>query len=257
MSFYFSFVEKDEEEEIGRAENISIYLTCHASNYCPDFCFQKIKVEEMDLELEQYHKSNAALDLMIGELKLKIDGIQRETDSSDAALRASQAYLVRFRGDLKVCAQSLGQYKPLKAAVRHLFAKYVQEEGNHSSAQKDGDELELDPQMEYNREREHLEKNVEALKHKISKDMELLLADHSRLTREGVNLTEEMNLLRREAKLLRRQQKSMDLENASIGKSFASTNDTESTEAQRELEMQEGQLVALESRARELQALLR
>lgn len=229
-------------------------------NFCSCLILEFMKVEEMDLELEQYHKSNAALDLMIGELKLKIDGIQREADSSDAALRASQAYLVRFRGDLKVCAQSLGQYKPLKAAVRHLFAKYVQEEGNQSSAQKDvggGGELELDPQMEYNREREHLEKNVEALKHKISKDMELLLADHSRLTREGVNLTEEMNLLRREAKLLRRQQKSMDLENASIGKSFASTNDAESTEAQRELEMQEGQLVALESRARELQALLR
>jgi len=226
--------------------------------FCSGLILEFTKVEEMDLELEQYHKSNAALDLMIGELKLKIDGIQREADSSDAALRASQAYLVRFRGDLKVCAQSLGQYKPLKAAVRHLFAKYVQEEGNQSSAQKDGGgELELDPQMEYNRERDYLEKNVEALKHKISKDMELLLADHSRLTREGVNLTEEMNLLRREAKLLRRQQKSMDLENASIGKSFASTNDAESTEAQRELEMQEGQLVALESRARELQALLR
>ena len=32
---------------------------------------------EMEFELEQYHKSNAALDLMIGEL-LKIEGMERE-----------------------------------------------------------------------------------------------------------------------------------------------------------------------------------
>ena len=32
----------------------------------------------MELELLQYHKSNAALDLMIGEMRLKRDGVARE-----------------------------------------------------------------------------------------------------------------------------------------------------------------------------------
>ena len=33
------------------------------------------QIEEMDLELEQYHRSNSSLNMMIKELKLKIDGI--------------------------------------------------------------------------------------------------------------------------------------------------------------------------------------
>ena len=32
----------------------------------------------MNLELEQYHKSNLALNLMIEELKLKLEGLRRE-----------------------------------------------------------------------------------------------------------------------------------------------------------------------------------
>ena len=32
------------------------------------------QIEEMDLELEQYHRSNSSLNMMIKELKLKIDG---------------------------------------------------------------------------------------------------------------------------------------------------------------------------------------
>ena len=36
----------------------------------------KEQIKEMDRELEQYHKSNAALDLMIGELRQKLDGMQ-------------------------------------------------------------------------------------------------------------------------------------------------------------------------------------
>lgn len=36
------------------------------------------QIEEMDLELEQYHKSNRALNLMIAELKLKLDGLNKE-----------------------------------------------------------------------------------------------------------------------------------------------------------------------------------
>ena len=36
------------------------------------------QIEEMDLELEQYHKPNRALNLMIAELKLKLDGLNKE-----------------------------------------------------------------------------------------------------------------------------------------------------------------------------------
>ena len=38
------------------------------------------QMKEMEVELLQYHKSNAALDLMIGELRLKRDGLQLDHD---------------------------------------------------------------------------------------------------------------------------------------------------------------------------------
>jgi len=230
----------------------------------------------MDLELEQYHKSNSALDLMIGELRLKIDGMEREMDRQKGALHTAQGYLGKFRRELDaacsphICGDETQNpsrsYKALKHGLRGIFAKFVQEQRVNESSELAA----MDPQMEYNREREHLERNVEALKKKIAKDIGTFMGDHARLTREGVNLTEEMNLLRREAKLLRRQHKSMDIETQSILRGGQSTesdgyiptrkNPTSmhisSDETQRELEIQEGQLMALENRARELKVLL-
>ena len=43
-------------------------------------------------ELEQYHKSNAALDLMIGELRLKMDGMQREINEQRESLGQVATY---------------------------------------------------------------------------------------------------------------------------------------------------------------------
>jgi cilia- and flagella-associated protein 57 len=199
-------------------------------------------VEEMDVELSSYHKSNAALELMIGELRLKIDGMQREIDNQHGALANVQNYLAVFRRDLMGCHSP--EYKQLKSNIRSIFAKYVQQQGNVG-----GNSGGVDPQQEYNREREHLERNVEALKKKMSKDMDMLMGDHARLTREGVNLTEEMNLLRREAKILKRQQKSMDMEAEGIASSGGQRllpppppQHSVASEAQKELEMQESQV---------------
>lgn len=207
----------------------------------------------MDVELSSYHKSNAALELMIGELRLKIDGMQREIDSQHGTLGNVQNYLAVFRRDLMNC-DSQAEYKQLKSNIRSIFAKYVQQQGGTMNGTNGG----VDPQQEYNREREHLERNVEALKKKMTKDMDMLMGDHARLTREGVNLTEEMNLLRREAKILRRQQKSMDMEADEIANGEQRASRTAigtsslpppppqfsaSTAAQKELEMQETQVI--------------
>ena len=53
------------------------------------------QVEEMDMELEQYHKSNSALDLMIGELRLKMDGMQKEINLQKDIIAEGAAYVAR------------------------------------------------------------------------------------------------------------------------------------------------------------------
>jgi chromosome segregation ATPase len=137
------------------------------------------QIKEMDRELVQYKKSNAALGLMIGELKLKRGGMQRESDSQKGVIGANAAIIKRMRVDLhEAHAHSSGaeyDHKRLKKHVNALYKQYVQEKtfggkgkaqgggGAGAAGQKGGDS---DMQKEYNRQREYLEKSVESLKQK-------------------------------------------------------------------------------------------
>ena len=53
-------------------------------------------------------------------------------------------------------------------------------------------------QSDYNRQREYLEKSVESLKRKFTKDMVSHRNDNMRLMRDSGVLTKEINALRRE-----------------------------------------------------------
>jgi hypothetical protein len=156
----------------------------------------RMQIEEMDHELEQYHKSNAALDLMIGELRLKMDGMQAEIEGQKVTLESGASMISRFRTDLRECVQYLNDHKALKRAVTALYTKHVQDEG----AAEPGSEA--DPQREYNRQREYLEKSVESLKRKLAKDMAMHSTENARLMRENSSLTGEINLMRRELKFM-------------------------------------------------------
>merc|ERR1711871_1676701 len=235
------------------------------------------QAEEMDLELEQYHKSNSALDLMIGELRLKMDGMQKEINVQKHTIAGTSQYIARFRRDLQGCSTQLDDYKKLKPGVRLLYKQYVQEEGAGGvSAGRTvagaGSGGELDLQQEYNRQREHLERNVEALKRNIGKDLDMFMKDHARLKRESVGLTEEMNQLRREAKLLKRKKKAVDLEAAQLpsgnatditptrplkgrsqpGGRASGRSDSSKLDTQRELGIQQNQISGLEARVKSL-----
>eukprot|EP00951_Prasinocladus_malaysianus_P048765 scaffold662198_cov50-Prasinocladus_malaysianus.AAC.1 len=64
-------------------------------------------------------------------------------------------------------------------------------------------DMEEDIQWEYNRQREYLEKTVDNLKRKLSKDMDLHRTDNMRIMQENVALIKEINELRREIKALK------------------------------------------------------
>jgi len=171
------------------------------------------QIEEMDLELEQYHKSNSALDLMIGELRLKMDGMQKEIGSQERVIAENNAYIDRYRRDLHQALQNFTNHNKLKKDVVALYKQYVQEDVLATASFLEGD-----AQREYNRQREHLERNVAALKRNIAKDFVMHEKDTARLRRENITLTKEINSLRREAKLTNLQMKNLEreLETANI-----------------------------------------
>ena len=164
----------------------------------------RAQIEEMDLELEQYHKSNAALDLMIGELRLKMDGMQRELNAQRGVLKGSRKRMADFCADLQALRAHLGSHRQLKPAVVALFHRHILEDsaGDRGSAVRNGPRgcQGADLQAQYNHQREHLERNVDALKRNIVKDLDMQSRDRARLMRESAQLTEELNRLRREAK---------------------------------------------------------
>eukprot|EP00753_Platysulcus_tardus_P007912 PLAT15528.5.p1 GENE.PLAT15528.5~~PLAT15528.5.p1 ORF type:complete len:1278 (+),score=785.91 PLAT15528.5:80-3913(+) len=177
------------------------------------------QIKEMRVELSRYHKSNALLDLMISELRLKQEGMEKEIAGQQLRLQELQRYSRRFRNELAT-AHRHRDYKALKTAIVALYKTYVQEQGLRdptapaaaaaaaagAAAGRRGEEDDSagagiskgDPQREYNRQREYLEKSVESLKRKLAKDMQLHRNDRMRLMRENVALTKEINELRRE-----------------------------------------------------------
>lgn len=93
------------------------------------------QMKEMELELLQYHKSNAALDLMIGELKLKRDGMQREVDKLQGLIDAKDEELTKISRDVAAVYSTMRDAKMLRAAVVRLYRKYIHgDTGNLASA---------------------------------------------------------------------------------------------------------------------------
>mmetsp|Transcript_8641 Transcript_8641/g.35548 ORF Transcript_8641/g.35548 Transcript_8641/m.35548 type:complete len:1034 (+) Transcript_8641:3-3104(+) len=158
------------------------------------------QVEEMDLELGQYHKSNVALDLMIGELRLRLNGMNLELHNAKARLSVIQ---VRCRQLLRAvdhpALRALG-HKELKRHVRTLVHIMKNE---HCEAPETADSS---FEVNYRKQREHLERCITALRRKISRDMQLHINDHARLVEESTVLVHEVCCLRRENHRLRLKQ---------------------------------------------------
>eukprot|EP00959_Pyramimonas_sp_CCMP1952_P111179 2325754-Pyramimonas_sp.AAC.1 len=67
----------------------------------------KEQIKEMDHELERYHKNNASLDLTISDLKLKLDGIQKESLLQRKANQDLQSVIRQFHHNLHETAQHI------------------------------------------------------------------------------------------------------------------------------------------------------
>lgn len=189
----------------------------------------------MDGELQRYHKANAALDLTIGEQRLRSEGLQTEVLRQRAELGACHRSAARFCHDLhdvvqsiqvmlhcatssprtlsgdmpgrcaqrRVCGNGNGRGcsgaqdpKALKDKVKAMY-------GAHIAAPAEPSELDEGVQQEHRRQRDYLEKTVRGLKSKLDKDLQLHRTDTLRIMQENVALLKEINELRREIKQLR------------------------------------------------------
>uniref|UniRef100_G1L4N9 Cilia and flagella associated protein 57 n=1 Tax=Ailuropoda melanoleuca TaxID=9646 RepID=G1L4N9_AILME len=156
--------------------------------------------DKMEAELERFHKQNVQLELNITELWQKLRATSQEMHRERQKDRNLEALVKRFKTDLHNCVAYIQEPRLLKEKVRALFEKYVQRADLVEIAG-----LNSDLQQEDARQREHLERNLAALKKKVVRERGLHRTDHVRIMQENVSLIKEINELRRELKFTRSQ----------------------------------------------------
>jgi DNA repair exonuclease SbcCD ATPase subunit len=157
------------------------------------------QIQEMEQELERFHKKNQSLELKNKELLQKLKATDKELKSERQRVQDTEAILKRFRTDIHHTAGLIQEPKQLKESVISLYKKHVGEDTPESAA------VDQDIQQEYSRQREHLERSVASLRKKLLKDTEIHRADNVRIMQENVTLIREINDLRRELKIARTQ----------------------------------------------------
>ena len=165
----------------------------------------KEQIKDMDQELERYHKNNSALELTISDLKLKLEGMQREILSQRSKLGDADSKARGIKTELHECIQHVQDPKALKDAVKKMYQRHAADDTIASK------KLEEEIAAEYSRQREYLEKSVESLKRKLNKNMELHRSDNMRMMSENVALIKEINELRREIKGMKMAQRAKEL----------------------------------------------
>ncbi|ELK31134.1 WD repeat-containing protein 65 [Myotis davidii] len=136
----------------------------------------KEQIQEMESELERFFKQNTQLELNITELWQKLRATDQEMRRERQKERDLEALVKRFKTDLHNCVAYIQEARSLKEKVRGLFEKYVQRADMVEIAG-----LNTDLQLEYSRQREHLERNLATLKKKVVKESELHRTDYVRI----------------------------------------------------------------------------
>ncbi|PRP75547.1 WD repeat-containing protein 65 [Planoprotostelium fungivorum] len=164
----------------------------------------KDQIKEMDAELERYHKNSGSLDLTIRDLRLKNEAILKETAAQKKRAVAAESECKRIRSDLHDTMSLIQEPNALKERMKELYRTHVDIQIQEAVIQSD-------IQLEYNRQREYLEKSVTSLKKQLNKESEKHKADSNKIMQENIALINEINALRRELKSLKQSSKDKEL----------------------------------------------
>lgn len=175
----------------------------------------KTQISEMDLELIQYNKSNLALNLMIEELKLKLDGVKKELTNQNERVIISERIMEKFKRDLQDLWAVRNDPTLFKANMIKMYRIYVQEDISPSTMgssnnNKNSTTTIDDPQIAYNRDREQLERSLDSLRRSLKTESIAHKRDSAKMMRESVMLVKELNSLRKTSRIMQLQKKAID-----------------------------------------------
>lgn len=199
----------------------------------------KEKVMKMDGQLEAYHKENGQLQQEVKDLKVILQKKQNNIRRQRTKYRKATGQLDALANDLHQLVQVIQDPDKLKEGTKALYH-------NHVTERIQAAEVDPDVSKEYKRQRQYLERSVDVLKKKLTRDMKARKNDNMRVMQENVALIKEINKMRREIKLMHQVQRQKELNN---NKSFASNWSMEQgwdeQEAFKILQMQREQIDSL------------
>jgi cilia- and flagella-associated protein 57 len=145
----------------------------------------------MDSELERYHKSNAAMDVLIGDLRSKLDGMQSVASNVRSLVHQANAAVRVFKADLEATVQHVQDPEKLKEAVALLLDKH-----GASGPKAHDKDLEANVVAEYEKQRNFLEKTLATLTNKFANDVGAARAANAEVMRNNMGLIRDITAAR-------------------------------------------------------------
>jgi len=160
-----------------------------------------VTYDRMQQEMQRYTKNDEQLQLETDELRLKIEAKKKEIESRTTELEEVKQMTRQFKLEVHQVYQLLlgDETKEIKKrkgfapALADLYRKYV---GDESTSMKKNTVTDI--QIERNRERDALERNITAVARRINRGDEEHTRQHSRMMEENVTLMTQISELNRQ-----------------------------------------------------------
>ena len=133
----------------------------------------------MRSEQKQFDRVNQNLVLIVDELRMRQEGLTRETSKLERKINEQDEVKRRFKEDLFTTLNCNQNDKLLKKGVIRLYRAWVLEEKQFSRGQ-------TDPLSKYANERRQLENSVKTLEDKLEKDTKKHSDANKRVLKENV-----------------------------------------------------------------------
>lgn len=167
----------------------------------------KEQVASMDIQLELFHRENGSRKQEVIDLQAKLASKMNHIRTQRQMYRQTQSELSALSNDLSELVVFIQEPLTLKDAVKRCYQTHVTEKIQAT-------EIDPDVSKEYKRQKAYLDKSVDVLKKKLSRDLLSRRNDNMRLMQENVALIKEINKLRREIKLMQQVQRQKELNTA-------------------------------------------
>ncbi|CAH2050452.1 unnamed protein product, partial [Iphiclides podalirius] len=159
---------------------------------------KKVRILELEVSLENLLKQKASRELSINQLNEKLSSAKKDyLAEADRNLNLKNT-LKKIKIDLHNMSANLQDPTKLKLSVKALFHKYVEDAEFLRSRVAEDEAV-----REFNRQRDHLEKQIAALKEQLAKSLGGSKSDITKIMDENCTLLSEINNLRTELKSTR------------------------------------------------------